>query len=146
MDGGETVESAALREAREEIGLDPATVRLIGRLTPLFIPPSGFVLTPVVGVARERPAFRAAPGEVEAVLEVPLGALGDPACLATESRAWRGESYRVPFFAVCGTKVWGATAMVLAELLWSLGYPLPPAHDGGHPPDWNPEGGPRAGA
>jgi len=113
----ETVEQAALREAHEEIGLDPARVRLIGRLTPLHIPVSGFILYPVVGVMDERPVLRPANAEVERVLEPALDDLLDPASLRYRSRTRDGLFQEVPYFDTTGVEVWGATAMVLSEFL-----------------------------
>jgi 8-oxo-dGTP pyrophosphatase MutT (NUDIX family) len=119
VEDGETVEAAALREANEEIGVDPATVQVLGRLTPLHIPVSGFLLHPVVGFTSMRPAFQRAEWEVARIIEVPVTMLSDPAVIKQESRARmvKGESIdvNVPYFDIDGEKVWGATAMVLAE-------------------------------
>ncbi len=119
---GETVSQAALREAGEEIGIDGAAVRVIGILTPLDIPVSGFLLHPVLGVMGHRPEFLAADGEVERILEVPVDDLLDPARIGFDHRLRDGVHYDVPFFGVGGEVVWGATAMVLAEFLWLLGW------------------------
>jgi 8-oxo-dGTP pyrophosphatase MutT (NUDIX family) len=125
LDAGETVEAAALREAREEIALDPAVVRLLGRLSPLHIPVSGFVLFPVVGVTDRPPTLRPARHEVARIVHVSLERLADPATLRIEQQTLPDGSRRtVPYFAVEGEKVWGATAMVLAELLAALGQPV----------------------
>jgi 8-oxo-dGTP pyrophosphatase MutT (NUDIX family) len=126
VEPGETAETAALREASEEVGVDPAAVRLLGRLTPLHIPASGFVLQPVVGVVEARPALTPAPGEVERILEIPLAALVDPACVVVEPWPLRGEVCQVPYFHLDGERVWGATAMVLSEFLCALGAPPDP--------------------
>jgi 8-oxo-dGTP pyrophosphatase MutT (NUDIX family) len=121
VDQGESIEAAALREAAEEIGAAPAAVDVLGRLTPLHIPVSGFLLHPVVGVALERPSFRPAPWEVARLLEVPLDRLRDPGIIGRETRTRERDggtiAVEVPYFAVDGEKVWGATAMVLAEFL-----------------------------
>jgi len=122
---GESVEDAALREASEEIGIDTRTVRVLGGLTPLDIPVSGFLLHPVVGLMDYRPEFLPAPGEVERILEVPLDHLLDPARLGFDRRLRDGVHYDVPFFGVGGEVVWGATAMVLSEFLWLLGWRPP---------------------
>lgn len=116
LDEGETVERAALREAHEEVGIDPAQVRLLGCLTPVHVVISGFVLHPVIGLCERRPAFRNAAHEVARILEVPLDALLGPSRLRRERRWYQGREYDVPYFDLCGEKVWGATAMVLAEL------------------------------
>lgn len=127
LEAGETIEQAAIREAREEVGLDPAGVRLLGRLTPLHIPVSGFMLNPVVGVVDERPALRPADCEVERILEVDLEHLFDPARRLSRRvlREDRGE-VEIPYIDIDGAQLWGATAMVLAELLWLLQPPAPP--------------------
>lgn len=122
VEEGESVVDAALREAHEEVGVDPRVVRVLGKLTELHIPASRFVLHPVVAVARERPELRPEPGEVARILEVPLDGLQDPDRLGVESRSSDGCSYEVPYIDVEGEKVWGATAMVLAELLSLIGH------------------------
>jgi 8-oxo-dGTP pyrophosphatase MutT (NUDIX family) len=119
---GESPEETALREAFEEIGIDPATLRVAGRLTPVHIPVSGFTIEPVVAVADGVPAFVPAAGEVAAVLEVPLAALADPATLRLGRRARGGVEIDAPYFAIGDHQVWGATAMLLGELLAILGW------------------------
>lgn len=122
VEADETIEQGALREAQEEVGLDPDAVRLLGQLSPLHIPVSRFVLHPVVGVAGARPELQADVGEVERLLEGPLSHIGDARNYSIETREFRGGFYRVPFIPLDGEKVWGATAMVLAEFLVILGY------------------------
>jgi 8-oxo-dGTP pyrophosphatase MutT (NUDIX family) len=121
VDGAESMEAAALREAAEEIGVDPASVRVLGQLTPLHIPVSGFLLHPVVGISDQRPDFRRAEREVARIIEAPLSLISNPAIVREER--WERERdgaptpVDVPFYAIDGEKVWGATAMVLAEFL-----------------------------
>jgi 8-oxo-dGTP pyrophosphatase MutT (NUDIX family) len=117
LDPGETIEQAALREADEEIGLDPGGARLVGRLTPIGIAVSGFRLHPVVGVTDERPELRPAHGEVAQVLEVPLSLLGDPAVVRRAEGLREGVAIEYPYFDLYSHQVWGATAMILSELL-----------------------------
>ncbi len=120
IDGDETVEAAALREAREEIGLETARLRVLGRLSPLYIPVSNFALHPIVAVSDRRPRLVPAAAEVAHILEVRLDELGDPGRLR-HGRRWRGdEAITVPYFELHGERVWGATAMVLGELLYLL--------------------------
>src|SRR6187455_2870417 len=76
-DPGETLAQAALREAHEEIGVDPARVRILGELTPVHVLVSGFTLHPVVGITDERPDFALAEHEVEQVIEVSIDDLQD---------------------------------------------------------------------
>lgn len=117
MDPSEDAIAAALREAHEELAIDPARVEVLGKLSPLYIPPSGFCIFPVVAYTPERPAFAPSPTEVAEVLEVSLDHLLDPATRQEEIWPIRGENVRVPFYTVDHHKVWGATAMVLCELL-----------------------------
>lgn len=121
IDPGESFEMAALREAHEELGIRADDVQVVGRLTPLPIPVSRFVLHPVVGVAPARPDFRPAPGEVAEVLEVPVAALQDPSAVRRdrETRLHGGVRVlaEVPYFDLEGRRLWGATAMVMAEFL-----------------------------
>jgi 8-oxo-dGTP pyrophosphatase MutT (NUDIX family) len=122
VDAGETFEQAALREANEEIGLRPDGVRIIGALTPLEIPVSGFRLHPVVAAIDERPRLSAQDREVAEILEVPIDALIAPSSLTAPERIRDGGTLTTPAFAVAGHEIWGATAMVLSEFLALLGW------------------------
>jgi 8-oxo-dGTP pyrophosphatase MutT (NUDIX family) len=121
VDPDETIEAAALREAYEEVALDPSAVRVVGRLTPVHIAVSGFVLHPVVGTTIGRPLVRVASPEVDRIIEVPIADLTDPARHRRTTRIRDGVEIEMPFFDVGGEQVWGATAMVLAELVALLG-------------------------
>lgn len=123
---GETLEETALREAQEEAGIDRDLVHVEGRLTPLYIPVSKFVLHPFVGFSEEPPELVAEEREVSRILEVPLSTFTQAEYRAYEKRDILGMSRTVPYFAIEGEKLWGATAMVMAELLWLLGAPPPP--------------------
>jgi 8-oxo-dGTP pyrophosphatase MutT (NUDIX family) len=94
VEEGETFEAAALREATEEIGIDPSTIELLGRLTPIHIPVSGFVLHPIVGFTPMRPAFQRAEWEVARIIEAPVSLLADPAVVKREirTRVVKGQS------------------------------------------------------
>jgi 8-oxo-dGTP pyrophosphatase MutT (NUDIX family) len=117
IEAGETPEEAALREGWEEVGVDPAAPRVLGRLSPLYIPPSGFAVTPVVAAMERRPPFTPHEAEVAALIEVPLVRLLDPATRRLAERLVRGGTFEVPHFALGEYEVWGATAMMLAELI-----------------------------
>ena len=119
-DPGETPRQAALREATEEIGIDPSAVRVLGELTPIHVLVSGFTLHPVVGVTDTRPAFHPAPGEVDEIVEVRLEDLRDASRIRTGSREREGVMIEYPYLDLCGHQVWGATAMVLAEFICLL--------------------------
>ncbi len=114
----------ALREAQEEIGLDPAQVELLGALPPVFAAVSNFFITPQVGWLGEGlPALTTNPAEVAEVILAPLAALADPAIYHTEIWHRFGGAHVVHFFDFGPYLIWGATWRMLHSLL-SL---LPPA-------------------
>ena len=118
----ETIQHAALRETAEEVGVEPNRVRVLGSLSTLYIPVSDYALHPVVGVADSRPVFRQRSAEVRRILEISLERLLTPAGAPRRGAISRnGEEILVPYFELQGERVWGATAMVLAELLALLG-------------------------
>ncbi|MCP3977788.1 MAG: CoA pyrophosphatase [bacterium] len=126
VEDGESLTEAALREAHEEVGLEPDEVEIVGELSPLHIPVSKFVLHPVVGLAAERPEFHPEEGEVARILEVPLEVLRDPETLGVETREHGDRSVEVPYLEIADERVWGATAMILSEFLTLLGFPPEP--------------------
>lgn len=118
----ETLQETAVREAHEEIGIDPAAVTILGELTPLYIPPSDFEVHPTVAWYSNgrQPTFYPSDAEVAEILEVPLCHLLHPETRVEELWDWRGDKVLVPYFNVEGHKVWGATAMMLSELVERL--------------------------
>jgi 8-oxo-dGTP pyrophosphatase MutT (NUDIX family) len=116
-DLGETLAEAALREASEEIGVDPSSVRILGELTPVHVLVSGFTLHPVVGVTDVRPHFVVSPDEVDEILEVSLNDLRDASRIGRGTRIREGIAVEYPYFDLVGRQVWGATAMVLGEFI-----------------------------
>lgn len=123
LEPGETVEATALREASEEVGIEISAVHVLGHLTPLHIPVSGFVLHPVVAVADHQPSFVPSAHEVARVINVSLLALSDPSAVRLRNNLHDSRHYEVPYFAIDGETVWGATAMVLSEFLTLIGSP-----------------------
>jgi 8-oxo-dGTP pyrophosphatase MutT (NUDIX family) len=119
IEPGETIEQAALRESAEEVGLDPGACVLHGRLSPLPIPVSGYVLHPVVATASPRPDLRPDAREVSRLIDAGIETLA--ASVGTETRVRDGVRFEVPYFELGTDKLWGATAMVVAELLSLLG-------------------------
>lgn len=111
------VVDCALREANEEIGVQPDQVEVLGQLSSLYIGASNNVVYPIVGWTDERPDFCTDEREVAMLIETPLPVLLDPANLRREQRDVRGRLALVPYFLVCDQIVWGATAMILGELL-----------------------------
>lgn len=107
--------SAALREAREEVGLDPAGVEVVAELTTLYLPPSRFLVTPVLAWwARPSPLSAVDPNEVAVVARVPVAELTDP---ANRFVVTHPSGYTGPAFEVGGLFVWGFTAGVLSAVL-----------------------------
>jgi 8-oxo-dGTP pyrophosphatase MutT (NUDIX family) len=109
--------AAALREAREEIGLAPADARVLGRLSDTLVLTSPFRLTPWVAAVPYPYPYAAAPGEVAEILHVPLSALLREGAHRTERREAYGMPVDVHFYALGADEVWGATARILHELL-----------------------------
>lgn len=108
----------ALREAQEEVGIDPAKVKIVGQLTELFIPASRFLVYPVIGLMEEKPIWVPDPKEVSKVLPTRVFDL--------INRGTRKEAQlpipmigtlNAPFFDLHREIVWGATAMILGELV-----------------------------
>ena len=110
-------EAAALREAHEELGLDPAAVEVVGTLDDVWIPVSNFELRAFVGIARERPLFVPAASEVSAVLELPLASILTDDIVHEEEIAVRGGLVRSAVYRFSGERIWGATARILAMLV-----------------------------
>jgi 8-oxo-dGTP pyrophosphatase MutT (NUDIX family) len=117
IDPGESHEQAALREAHEEIGLAAAGVRVIGELTALEIPVSGFRLHPIVAAAAARPRLTPSAREVARILEIDVDRLLDDGSLTSRPMLLDGRELTCPAFLIDGFEIWGATAMVLAEFL-----------------------------
>lgn len=116
LDADETAEDAAWRELHEELGIPRAALEPIGRLTPLYIFVSNFYVVPCVAFAHQLPPFRPNPGEVEAVLELPLHRL-PPAEPCESQIIERGNlRFRAPCWQIGAQRVWGASAMILGEL------------------------------
>jgi len=114
-DGDDTPEATALRETREEIGLDSGRVELLGRLS-AYHTRTGYQITPVIGVVAPPFELKADANEVDEIFEVPLVFLLDPENHQRQSREWQGE--RRWFFAISHRQhyIWGATAGMLVNL------------------------------
>ena len=109
--------TTALREAYEEVGVHPSQVTPLGLLTSLYVYASNYLVHPTVGWCDSRPAFHTDPYEVALLIEMPLLTLLDPTNRRVETWTLRGRQVEVPYFAIAGQTVWGATAMMLSELL-----------------------------
>ena len=112
-----------MREAHEEVALALDEVRVLGPLTPLDIPVSGFRLHPIVATLPTRPQLTASDDEVARILEIGVDELLNPEHFVTTERHRDAVAFTVPAFRIRGVEIWGATAMVLAEFLAVLGWP-----------------------
>ncbi len=109
--------AAALREAREEIGLEPARAEVLGRLSEVIVLTSAFRLTPWVASVPYPYPYVASPQEVGEILHVPIAALLAPGAHRTERREAYGRDVDVHYFTMGELTVWGATARILSELV-----------------------------
>ncbi len=117
VDAGETFEAAALREAHEEVALDPSAVRLRGRLDPISTMVSRSFIVPVVATVDERPTLWPAADEVERIIWVPLVELTRADTFREEIWEFDGQPRPIFFFELDDETIWGATARMLHQLL-----------------------------
>jgi 8-oxo-dGTP pyrophosphatase MutT (NUDIX family) len=110
--------STSLREAHEEIGLEPTRVEVIGLLTPVFTVVSNYLITPVVAfLPYGLGPLRLQESEVAELILAPLRALADPAIAHTEQWARGGKQRTVHFYDYGTYRIWGATGRILAAFL-----------------------------
>ena len=110
-------EATALRETWEEIGVSSDKITVLRELTSIYIPPSNFLVSPFLGIARKPLTFTLQPSEVDAVLEVSLSDfMNDEFEVVSEILAADGTAYETPAFKLNDRIVWGATAMMLIEI------------------------------
>lgn len=114
----DSLEDTALRETEEEVGIKREQIEIIGRLTEVFIPPSGFQVHPFVGFCKTLPDFEPNPDEVSKIIETPLSTLMDESNVGKKKITVSAVKLKInyPFFDIEGETVWGATAMMLSEL------------------------------
>lgn len=129
--GSEVIDSSlvmtALREAQEEIGLDPSNVEILGLLHPVFTVVSNYLIVPVVAFLPEGLGMlQLQPSEVTDILLASVRGLADPAIFHTEQWTREGQSRTIYFYHYEGYRIWGATARILNELLELLGNVLTP--------------------
>ena len=117
MEKGEDLQETARREAFEEVGILPEKVKIIGKLTPLPVPVSNYLIHPFVGIVNEEPDWEINSNEVEELIILKMKTLIEADNGYYEEWNLRGSQVKVPIFKVMGKTVWGATATVLSELL-----------------------------
>lgn len=120
-EGDPDVVFTALREAEEEIGIDAGKVEVIGSLTELYIPVSNFLVSPILGFLDHKPIFVPEQREVARIIPTPLNHLIQPEIVKRTPISLGGGKYlETPYFDIAGEVVWGATAMILSELIQVL--------------------------
>jgi 8-oxo-dGTP pyrophosphatase MutT (NUDIX family) len=107
----------ALRETKEETGTDTEGIFVAGTLTPLFIPVSNMLVTPVAGWLDNKPVFNIRQEEVAFLIDCEIKRLLDPSIIKTGPFEINGEMLDIKYFDYAGHVIWGATAMILHELL-----------------------------
>jgi 8-oxo-dGTP pyrophosphatase MutT (NUDIX family) len=108
----------ALREANEEVGINSETVKVVGTLTPLFIPPSRFMVYPVIGITKNKPDFKTDPHEVETLLVADISTFLNTENIIKQQFKIRNSIINdIPCYKMGNYLIWGATAMILSELL-----------------------------
>lgn len=115
IEAGETPEAAAVREAAEEVGLDPRLPELLGRL-PEHVTGTGYRITPVVGLVPVPLMLTPEPGEVEEPFEIPLSLVLDPAAPQRRQGEWKGQAREFWVWPHDRHYIWGATAAILVNL------------------------------
>ncbi|MDF2438904.1 MAG: CoA pyrophosphatase [Bacteroidota bacterium] len=111
------LENTALREAEEEIGIKSSDVSVLGRLTDLYISPSNFLVSPIIGYTDHIPVFSPDPREVNKVITIGLDLLNDISIRGVKTITYSGGyKIKTPYYNVEGLTVWGATAMIISEL------------------------------
>ena len=113
----ESVLETALREGQEEVGLDPTQVEPLGRLTHIYIPPSHFCIQIQVAYTHQRPHWQPNPSEVAKLLEIPIAHFFDRSNWRSADVQRDGQQRTIPYIAIGEHKVWGATAMAIAEFV-----------------------------
>ena len=118
QESGESLWQTAKRETLEEVGIEFQNIELLGRLNSVYIPPSDFTVQPFVGWHHGRPGFVRAEEEVDEIIEASVRDLLDPAFLCRgDIESASGMKSNVPYYCVDGHQVWGATAIMLGELI-----------------------------
>ena len=113
------LQQTALREAWEEVGLDKNHVEIIGWLSPLIIPVTGFNVHPLVAACAYKPELQINTDEVEKVVEVNIEDLANDNNIKVKAFGTRNSNFTInaPYFDINGVEIWGATAMMISELL-----------------------------
>jgi len=115
QEGNEKLIDTALRETQEEIGINKTSISIIGTITPLFVPVTGFMIYPFIGYSLNKLNPKPDPVEVATIFSVNISDLLNKENRTTEQRNIRGYDVPVPYFKLNDYQVWGATSMILSE-------------------------------
>lgn len=116
QEGNEKLIDTALRETQEEIGINKTSISIIGTITPLFVPVTGFMIYPFIGYSLNKLNPKPDPVEVATIFSVNISDLLNKENRTTEQRNIRGYDVQVPYFKLNDYQVWGATSMILSEV------------------------------
>ena len=121
QDSGESLEQTALRETFEEIGISQNQIEVLGQLNSVYIPPSDFTVTPFVGWYDRPPNFVRSEAEVAEIIETSIAHLLDPTTMVFgDVKIEDGRTMSVPYYQIDAHQVWGATALIVSELVERL--------------------------
>jgi len=109
--------TTALRESYEELRIVSHNVEVLGSLTKIYIPPSNFIVEPILGICKHRPDFIPDKNEVAEIIEIPFSHFMSEQSVQTVEVESTGHRHKVPAYVINGKVIWGATAMILAELV-----------------------------
>ena len=115
QEGNEKLIDTALRETQEEISINKTSISIIGTITPLFVPVTGFMIYPFIGYSLNKLNPKPDPVEVATIFSVNISDLLNKENRTTEQRNIRGYDVPVPYFKLNDYQVWGATSMILSE-------------------------------
>ena len=120
IEDGESVIDAAVREANEEIGIKTDNIEIIGTMSELVIPVSSYRVVPVIGKMEKKQKFKKNPEEVQDIFIIEIDELKRRSVIKSEERTFSGVKVKIPFYEIKEGKIWGATAMILSELMQIL--------------------------
>jgi 8-oxo-dGTP pyrophosphatase MutT (NUDIX family) len=116
-EGDANLEATALREAYEELGIDPHSIEILGEMSSIYIPVSNSLVHPFLSISERQPAFKPNPLEVKEIIETELRSILDPLARGIALFPGIGNStIEAPYYKIGQYQVWGATAMILSEM------------------------------
>ena len=120
VEKNESFENTAIRETYEEIGIQPKTIKILGALTPFYIPVSGFEIFPYVGWIKNKPKLTIQNKEVAKVFSLSIKDLMQKKIKKEKESVISGHQVKIPFFQLKGEMIWGATSMIISEFKYIL--------------------------